>query len=500
MARKRIPRTILLDGESLTLDQAFAISRGAAIDLHPAVAAKVSASRQTVERQMPKHRPVYGVNTGFGFLANQLIPPKQLKELQRNILRSHAAGHGNPLSIPETRLAMALRLNVLSKGTSGVRFELCKALLQLIHADIYPVIPEFGSVGASGDLAPLAHLALPLIGEGKVQYQERVVPAMEALVDAGLEPFALAEKEGLALINGTQIMLSVGGITLAQSLSLLVKADQTAALSYEALQANPLTLDARIHRARGQRGQILSAQTMREQLEGSYLYKPRMPYPRVQDPYSLRCVAQVHGASRDAISYSCEIIDRELNASTDNPLVFADSHQILSGGNFHGQPLAMAFDIAAIALAELSSISERRLELLLNPHLSGLAAFLAAKPGLESGYMAVQYLSASLVNEGKLLANPACTDSIPGNVGIEDHVSMGMTSARKLKRLFTHVETVLAIETMAAAQAIDLRRCWPLGRGTQQIYNKLRSHVAPLTTDRIVAHDVEAALIAFQAL
>lgn len=500
MAGKRTPHTIFLDGESLTLDQALAISRGAALDLHPAVSEKVIAGRQTVERQMHNHRPVYGLNTGFGFLANQLIPLTQLKELQRNILRSHAAGHGTSLSIPEVRLAMALRLNVLAKGTSGVRIELCQALLKLINANIYPVIPEYGSVGASGDLAPLAHLALSLLGEGQVHYEGKVVPAMQALVDAGLKPLSLAEKEGLALINGTQIMLSVGGITLAKSLALLVKADQTAALSYEALQANPLALDARIHSARGQKGQILSAQTMRKQLEGSYLYKPRTPYPRVQDPYSLRCAAQVHGASRDAISYSCEIVGRELNASTDNPLVFAESDQILSGGNFHGQPLAMAFDIAAIALAELSSISERRLELLLNPHLSGLAAFLAAKPGLESGYMAVQYLSASLVNEGKLLANPACTDSIPGNVGIEDHVSMGMTSARKLKRLITHVETVLAIETLAAAQAIDLRRCRPLGRGTQQVYSKLRSHVAPLTTDRIVAQDVEGALKAFQVL
>lgn len=493
-------KTVTLDGHSLSLAQAVAIADGASVRLAVAAKRSVEEGRKVVLQQLHTHRPIYGVNTGFGFLANQMVPDHSLRDLQRNILRSHASGYGNPLSRRETRLAMALRLQVLARGNAGVRWELCEALRDLLRAEIYPVIPEYGSVGASGDLAPLAHLALPLIGEGRVFYKRKEMAAMEALMDAGLQPITLTQKEGLALINGTQIMLSVGGLALAQALFLLDMADRIAALSYEGVQANPSALDASIHSARGQLGQIASASNMRDALLGSYLFKPRAPFPRLQDPYSLRCAPQIHGASRDAIQYSLSVIEREWNAATDNPLVFADTGKILSGGNFHGQPLAMAFDIAAIALAEMGNVSDRRLEVLMNPHLSGLTAFLTPKPGLHSGYMAVQYLSASLVNENKLLANPACTDSIPGNVGIEDHVSMGMTSARKLKKLVNNVKTILAIELLAASQAVDLRRAKPLGQETQMAYEMLRSQVPKLETDRIVSHDVEGAVEALRQM
>lgn len=497
-SRKR--STITLDGKSLTLPTAVAISQGAAISLADSVPATLTASRDIVKKKLRTHRPIYGVNTGFGFLANQAIPQSQLQTLQINILRSHASGHGAPLSLPETRLAMALRLNVLAQGYAGVRLELCQALHALLAANILPVIPELGSVGASGDLAPLAHLALPLIGEGEVHYQGRIIPAMQALLDADIAPITLAEKEGLALINGTQIMLAIGTIALAKGLHLLELADLLAALTFEGLQGNPEALDAQIHAARGQPGQIASAANMRAHLDGSYLHKPRQPFPRVQDPYSLRCAPQIHGASRDALTYPTAVIERELNATTDNPLVFIDPDRIVSGGNFHGQPLAIALDVAAIALSELGNVSERRLELMLNPHHSGLPAFLTSYPGLESGYMAAQYLAASLVNQNKLLANPASTDSIPGNVGIEDHVSMGMTSARKLRQLVGHLETILAIELMAAAQAIDLRHAHPLGTGTARAYQMLRSHLPKLTEDRIIANDVTSALEALHQL
>lgn len=491
---------ILLDGHSLTLTQAEAIANGAPIGIAPEARAAVEADRAVIERIMHGDKAVYGVNTGFGFFANQRIDSSDLLKLQDNIIQSHAAGYGAALSIAETRLAMALRLHVLLKGYTGVRFSLCQALLDLINAHIYPIIPEYGSVGASGDLAPLAHLALSLTGRGKVSYNGEEMDASEALAAAGLTPVTLAEKEGLGLINGTQIMLSVGGLALIAGQRLGPMADLVAALTFEAMVAHPEVLDPRIHALRGQKGQIACAQAIREHLQGSYLYHPATKHARVQDPYSLRCAPQIHGPCCEALAYAEGIIGRELNAATDNPLVFSDTGEAISGGNFHGEPLAMAFDFAAIALSELSSVSERRLELLLNPHLSGLNAFLAANQGLESGYMASQYLSASLVNQDKLLANPACTDSIPGNVGIEDHVSMGMTSARKLRQLVPNCRVVLAIEAMAAAAAIDMRDVEPLGKGSQLLYNTIRAHVKPLTCDRIVAEDIQGAVDALQTI
>lgn len=445
-------------------------------------------------------KPVYGVNTGFGFFANRSIEKKLLRQLQMNLLKSHAAGHGDPLTIPETRLAMALRLNVLIKGYTGVRYALCETLLAHLHAGVYPVIPEYGSVGASGDLAPLAHLALPLTGHGEVFYQGHRMPAAEALRSAGLQPIELAEKEGLGLVNGTQIMLCVGGLSLSEAIDAVEKADQITALTYEALEASLDPLNPLIHSVRNQAGQIRSAETILSHLKGSSLFDSKRVPHRLQDPYSIRCAPQIHGPTRDALQYTLAVVERELNAATDNPLAFPDEDIILSGGNFHGQALAIAFDLAAMAMAELGNVSERRLELLLNPQMSHLPAFLTPNEGIQSGYMAVQYLSASLVNENKVLASPACTDSIPGNVGIEDHVSMGMTSARKLKRIVKNTSTILAIEMLAAAQAIDLGPKRKLGRGTAKMYRLLRSFVPMLTEDRVVAEDVKKALEAFYSI
>ncbi|MCB1112458.1 MAG: histidine ammonia-lyase [Chlamydiales bacterium] len=484
---------IEINGKDLSLEKAASIAYGAGIELGNDVELKLERAHSYVVSVARQAKAVYGINTGFGYFANKKISKDKLLHLQENILKSHAAGWGDPLPIPETRLAVALRLNVLVKGHTGVRIEICNLLKELINREIYPLIPEYGSVGASGDLAPLAHLALPLIGHGRVLYKGKVIPSKEALAQAGLEPIILAEKEGLGLINGTQIMLSVGGLALWKALELLEYAEKITALTYEAMVGSPNALHPYIHELRNQKGQQISAERILNQLEGSYLFDLTTERNKVQDSYSIRCAPQVHGPSREALDYAKGVIERELNAVTDNPLVFPDEELILSGGNFHGQPLAMAYDFAAMAVAELGNISERRLELLLNPHLSGLPAFLAPDEGVDSGYMAAQYLSASLVNENKILANPACTDSIPGNVGVEDHVSMGMTSARKLKKIIENTYTILAAEMVAAAQAIDMRGITKLGLGTGTLYRKLRSVVPQLTEDRIISDDIAKA-------
>lgn len=492
---------VTLDGQHLTLAEAELIARGAKIKISPVTKVKIEKSAKLVSRCAQQATPVYGVNTGFGYFASHKISEDELKVLQINLIKSHAAGFGKTLSIAETRLAMALRLNVLIKGYTGVRYQLCQALLKLIQAGIYPLIPEFGSVGASGDLAPLAHLALPLVGLGDVHYQGAVTTAEYALACAHLKPIELSYKEGLGLINGTQIMLAVGALALIEAQKVIQKANRITALTYEGLCGNTDALDPLLHQVRGQIGQIEVAQKIREELKGSALWNKKNRKSKIQDPYSLRCAPQVHGPSQEAIAYAVQVVERELNAATDNPLVFSEKGQILSGGNFHGQPLALAYDFAAMAVSELANISERRLEVLLNPHLSGLPPFLTPYEGTHSGYMAAQYLSASLVNQGKLLANPACTDSIPGNVGVEDHVSMGMTSARKLRDLVQNTSVVLAVELLAAAQAIDLRkRTHDLGEGTQRTYLALRKRVPVLIEDRIVAEDVQRALEVFNDL
>ncbi len=500
MAKTSPNEFITLDGESLTLDLAEKIAQGHPIQLAKSVQAQMKKSRELVEKLAKGEKPIYGVNTGFGFLANTCIDPSELLKLQQNIITSHAAGYGKPLSIAETRLSMALRINVLIKGYTGVRYELCEALLNLIKADIYPIIPEYGSVGASGDLIPLAHLALPLLGLGNVQTKSGIVTAKKAMEESGLKPIVLVEKEGLSLINGTQIMVAVGGLALATSKRILLLADQIAALSFEGLLGHTAALHPELHRLRGQVGQIESAANLRKQLEGSSQYDKDAQHIHIQDPYSLRCIPQIHGPSRDSIAHALRIIEIELNSLTDNPLVFAEEEQIVSGGNFHGQALAIAFDIAAMAMAEIGNVSERRLDLLLNPRMNNLTAFLSPNPGVNSGYMTLQYLSASLVNENKLLANPSCTDSIPGNANIEDFVSMGMTSARKFRKIVENVKVILTAEFIAAAQAIDLRKPKRLGKGTSATYKAIRKKLPMLMEDRIVHEDVCAGLEVFEVL
>ncbi len=484
-------QVVLIDGNSLKLASLTAIAQGAKVVMSKSVMHRVRQANRYLKAAIKKNEPIYGVNTGMGFLANKRIHHKRLLALQENLIRSHSAGYGALLSNEEVRMIMALRLNTLVKGHSGVRYRLCEALYALIQEEIYPLIPEHGSVGSGGDLVPLAHMSLALMGEGYVSYKGKIVLAKEALEKAKLSSLRLAEKEGLALINGTQASLATGGLALENALLLIDIADHITALTYEAFSANPEPLHPLIHEERGQLGQIKSAQTIYSQLHKSYLFYAQTKHLHLQDPYSIRCAPQIHGASRDAMMYARGITELELNALVDNPLIFPDHHLILNGGNFHGQPLAMAFDVASLALAEIGSVSQRRLELLLNPQYSGLPPFLAKQDGLQCGLMASQYLDTSLVNENKLLANPSVTDSSPGNVGIEDHVSTGMISGRKLKRIVENIKAILAVEWLAGAQAIDMRKIKQLGVGTKKLYQELRKEVPKLTKDRILAEDIQ---------
>ncbi|RIL09216.1 MAG: histidine ammonia-lyase [Proteobacteria bacterium] len=482
-----------LGRSKLSFADAIGIAMGRKITLAGAAKSRVLRSRKLVEKLAHGNRPIYGLNTGFGAFANRRVDRKDLRAMQSNVIRSHAGGSGAPLLDEEVRLAMGLRLNALLRGNSGVRYQLCLAIHSLIKAEIYPLVPESGSVGASGDLIPLAHIGLGLMGEGKVRHRGKVVPAHAALRAARIKPYEFQEKEGISFINGTEIMQAVGGLALSKILQLEQAALRIGTLTFEALQGRVAALDGRLHRLRNQPGQVQIAKAMLQELRGSSLLSKRSSNGRVQDSYSLRCMPQVHGACRDALSHVRQVIEAEFNALTDNPVVFPESGEIVSGGNFHGEVLALNFDFAAMAASELAAISERRLELLCNPNFSSLPAFLTEHGGLESGYMVLQYLSASLVNENKVLSHPACTDSIPGNVGIEDFVSMGMTSAKKLKRIAANLETVIAAELLAAAQAIDLRGRPKLGKGSAETYALLRRRVKPLKHDRVVADDIERA-------
>ena len=484
--------TWLVGGRKLSLQTVAAVGAGQPVAMAPEALARVARARDVVIHKATGAQPVYGVSTGFGALAEIKIPPDQISQLQRNLILSHAAGVGRPLPRIATRAMMLLRAQTLAAGHSGVRPEVIKHLLTMLNRGIHPCIPEKGSVGASGDLAPLAHLALAMIGEGEVTCDGRTMPAMEAFAAHGMEPIVLQAKEGLSLINGTQAMAALGSLAILQSQALCTWADTSGAMSLEALCGIPSAFDSRIQALRPHPGQVASAAHLRTLLSDSEL-NFQTARPRVQDPYSLRCMPQVHGASRDALQFCTDVLEREINSVTDNPLVFPDEDEIVSGGNFHGQPLALALDFAAMAVAELANIAERRIEQLLNPSLSGLPAFLAMQGGIHSGYMIAQLTAASLVNENKVLCTPASVDSIPGNANREDHVSMGMTSARKLRVIVGNTTYVLAIELLCAAQAIDMRASHRLGRGVQQAYDRLREQVPTLDVDRILSRDIEAA-------
>ncbi len=491
---------VLLDGDTLTLEEVVAVSRERAkAEVSPEARERVRRARALVDARLADGEAHYGINTGFGTFAEVRIGLPDLARLQRNLVLSHAAGVGAPLSLPETRALMLLRANVLAKGVSGIREETLDLLVAMLDRGVVPVVPERGSVGASGDLAPLAHLALVLIGEGEALYASGGEPpvrlhGLEALRRAGLAPVVLGPKEGLALVNGTQAMTAVGALALARAERLALLADLAGAMTLEGLLGSHRPFLPEIQAARGQLGQIASAAHLRDLLAGSEINASHQGpgCHRVQDPYSLRCMPQVHGAARDGIAFCRGVLAREVNAATDNPLVFPDLGEIVSGGNFHGQPVALALDVLAMAASHLATISERRVEQLVNPSLSGLPPFLAPTRGLDSGFMIAQVTSAALVSENKVLCHPASVDSIPSSAGREDHVSMGMTAALKARQVVENVRTCLAVELLVAAQAIDLRA--PLRPATKvsEAHRLIRTAVPVLEADRELHTDIEA--------
>ena len=485
---------LALDGRSLTLDDVEDVClRHRPVSLHPAAAAGVDRSRAVVEAILVRGDTVYGVNTGFGHLAQVRVPPSDLALLQTNLVRSHAVGVGLPFDIATTRGIQLLRANVLAAGHSGVRRVVLERLLALINEGVHAWIPSQGSVGASGDLAPLAHLALVLIGEGKIHGPDGPVPAAPRLDDLGLAPLQLAPKEGLALINGTQAMTALGALVVARAQRLARTADVIGAMTVEARLGSYRPFDARLHALRPHPGQLASASNLRRLLQGGSISASHAECNKVQDAYSLRCMPQVHGAARAAIEHTADVIGRELNAVTDNPTVFPDEDELLSGGNFHGQPIATVLDYLAIGVCELGSISERRVEQLVNPRLSELPAFLAENPGLHSGFMMAQVTAAALVSENKCLAHPASVDSIPTSANQEDHVSMGPIAARQALAVLTNAERILAIELLVAGQALDLRAPLVPADGPRAALAALRALVPHLDHDRLLADDLETA-------
>ena len=482
-----------LDGESLTLEQLELIAGGALeVGLAASAERRVAASREVVDARASGAAAVYGVNTGFGALAETAIPRDQLGALQLNLLRSHAAGVGERLPVRAVRASMALRANVLAKGFSGIRPMTLELLIALLNRGVHPVVPSRGSVGASGDLAPLAHLALVLVGEGYATVQDSpVLPGIDALRSVGLEPITLLSKEGLALINGTQPSTAVAALALVAADRLARAADITAALSIDALRGSMVPFDERIHAARPHDGQRASAANIQQLMAGSAINKSHENCGRVQDAYSLRCTAQVHGAARDALRFIRQTLTTEANAATDNPMVFGESGDIVSGGNFHGAPIAIAADLLAIAVTQFATISERRSDRLVNPALSGLPPFLTTASGLQSGYMIAQVTAAALTSELKTLAHPASVDTIPTSANKEDHVSMSMGAALKAERAVTHAAHVVAVEVLCACQAIDLLAPLTTSTHLQRVHEFVRGIAPTLTDDRPPAPDIE---------
>src|SRR5437762_10725226 len=482
-----------LNGQALALSDIAAVALdGDAVEISSLARPRILASRKVVEEIIARDAVVYGVTTGFGKLSDVRIPREALSELQLNLVRSHACGIGEPLSEPEVRAMMLLRANVLALGFSGIRLEIIEMLCEMLNRRVHPVVPEKGSVGASGDLAPLAHLALSVIGEGESFFEGQRMPSVEALGRAQLKPVQLEVKEGLALLNGTQAMHAVGGLALLRAQRLARVADVSGAMSLEALKGTPVAFDLRLQDARPHPGQKAVAEHLLSLLGDSEIRQSHLTDdPRVQDAYSLRCMPQVHGAVRGALAHCGDILLIESASATDNPLVFAESGHVISGGNFHGAPLAFAFDYAAIAMADLMSMSERRSDRLVNPDKSeGLPAFLARRPGLESGFMIAHVAAASLVNEARVLAHPASVDNITTSGGKEDHVSMGMTSALKLRSIVELAENLLAIELLAAAEGLEHRRPLKAGVGVERAFAALRKIALPLTGDRALSDDI----------
>lgn len=498
--------TIVLNGENLTIDQVITVVSGQPgvpqVILSQQTENRVNRAADAVAQLLARGEIVYGITTGFGAFKDRVIPLEQVEQLQRNIIISHAVGVGDPFDIPTTRAIMLIRANTLARGHSGIRLATLRLLLDMLNVGVHPIIPEKGSLGASGDLAPLAHMSLVLLGEGEAEYQGQILPGAEALRRAGLQPITLGAKEGLALTNGTAIMCAVGALEAYRARLLSRVADISSCLSMEALHGTPLAFDERIQQLRPYPRQLNCAAYLRALLVGSDFTRHHDPF-NVQDAYTLRCIPQVHGAVRDAIAYARWVIEIELNSVTDNPLIFVDDASeeitVLSGGNFHGEPVAIAMDYLAMAMTELGNISERRVMRLTdeasNAHV--LPAFLTRYGGLNSGFMITQYTAAALATENKVLAHPASVDTIPTSANVEDHVSMGCTAALQARAVNRNVELILAIELMAAAQGIDFRKddlgqTAGLGQGTQPAYDLIREHVPFLEKDAIMYPYIEA--------
>lgn len=495
---------VILDGESLTIDMVVQVAsawqnpEAVHVELAPTAVERVRASREIVEQLIARQEVVYGVTTGFGAFKDRVIAAGQTAQLQRNLLMSHTVGVGQPLPEATVRAMMLIRANTLAKGYSGVRLEILQALLDLLNRGVHPIVPAQGSVGASGDLAPLAHMAVVLIGLGEAIYRGERLSAAEALRRSGLKPIALEAKEGVALLNGTSLMTAIGCLVCDRAQRLIQTADVAAALSLEALYGTLRAFDARLHALRPHPGQMACAAHVRALLEGSELVRSD-ERSSVQDAYTLRCVPQVHGAVRDVVTHVQSVLAIELNAATDNPLLFREGEKALalSGGNFHGEPIALAMDYLGLAMTDLGNMSERRIARLLDPASNGgvLPPFLTDQGGLNSGFMMVQYTAAALASENKVLAHPASADSIPTSANAEDHVSMGVTAARKAEQIVEHVETIIALELLCAAQGIDFRRrnqpALRLGRGTEAAYRAIREQVPFIVTDEVMYPHIE---------
>ena len=483
-----------LSGQQLSLQQIADVAYGREqVVLASEARTRVEQARKVVQNIVDEGRTVYGVNTGFGKLSDVSIAKSDLLQLQLNLVRSHSCGLGNPLPQPEARAMLLLRANVLASGFSGARPLVIDTLTAMLEKGVTPVIPEKGSVGASGDLAPLAHLALAAIGEGEAFYHGERMPSATALERAEIDPLKLEVKEGLALLNGTQAMGAIGALALHRAEQLVRLADVAGAMALEALKGTPVAFDERIHTARPHPAQIEVAAHLRELLRDSEIRASHLTNdPRVQDAYSLRCMPQVHGAIRTALAHARQVVEIESGSATDNPLVFSETGEVLSGGNFHGAPLALVFDYAAIALTDLMSITERRIDRMVNPDSNeGLPPFLTPQPGIASGFMMLQVTAVALLNEAKVLAHPASIDNVPTDGGKEDHVSMGMTSAVKLRSIVNLAEMATAIELVTGAQALEYRASLAPGRGVKQAYEIVRKFVSPLTNDRVMSVDIE---------
>lgn len=483
---------VIIDGNSLTLEDVINVARlGYKVALDDRAKERVISSRKIIEDIVKNDKVVYGVTTGFGKFSDVSITQEDCKTLQRNLIISHACGAGDKFPTEVVRAIMLLRANALSKGFSGIRPETLETLIEMLNKGVHPLIPEKGSLGASGDLAPLAHMVLPMIGEGEAELNGEILNGRDAMNKAGIKVVELTAKEGLALINGTQVMTAVGTLALYDSINLVKISDIAASLSLEALRGITDAYDPRLHVIRPHKGQMQTAKNLLNLVEGS-TFTTKQGELRVQDAYTLRCVPQIHGASKDAINYVKERVEIEINSATDNPIV-TEEGDVISGGNFHGQPMALSFDFLGIAVAELANVSERRLERLINYQLNDLPAFLVKNGGLNSGFMITQYAAAALVSENKVLAHPACVDSIPSSANQEDHVSMGTIAARKANSIVQNVTRVLATEIMAACQAIDFREGFELGKGTKEAYDTVRKHIQFIDNDKIMYKELEKA-------